>query len=59
MFSSKAAGRPHCHGLHKVKIPSKFEIHWSKNLTKERSRGEAFIQSPLASPLYEAATHVK
>ena len=36
-----------------------FQIHWSKNLTKERSRGEAFIQSPLASPLYEAATHMK
>ena len=24
------------------------------NLTKERSRGEALIQRPLASPLYEA-----
>ena len=29
------------------------------NLTKERSRGEALIQRPLAFPLYEAATHVK
>ena len=28
-------------------------------LTKERSHGEALIQWPLASPLYEAGTHVK
>ena len=29
------------------------------NLTKERSDGEALIQRRLASPLYEAATHVR
>ena len=58
-FSSEAADRPHCLSILNVKIPSKFEIPKSENLTKEHSRGEAFIQRHLASPLYEDATHVK
>ena len=41
------------------RIPSQIRNSLKWNLTKERSCGEALIQRPLASRLYEAATHVK
>ena len=59
MFSSKAADRPHCQGFLKGKNSFQIRNSLKWKVAKERPLGEALIQMPMASTIYEATTHVK